>query len=67
MSQYGDTRIKTILKLLAEKHRIKLALANSACDPNGIDIPARMALFSRLFMVKSIQYADIMQINVPLV
>ncbi len=45
--------IKAILKLLAEERQIKLALADSVCDPNGLDIPARMALFSRLFMVKS--------------
>ena len=45
--------IKTILKLLTEERQIKLALSNLASDPNGMDIPARMALYNRLFKVKA--------------
>jgi hypothetical protein len=44
--------IKTILKLRAEEHDIKTALAHTYGAPNGIDIPARMALFRQLYIVK---------------
>jgi|GEM_PF-4038602 len=51
--------IKTILKLLAEEHDIKTALAHTFGNPNGIDIFARTVLF--------IRQADIMQFNTQVV